>query len=347
MIRNLSIVLKWLTWLILMASCSVSASTIALDNAIKRYYAGFPDEAVSILKPLAISGDMDAQYLLGNMLYSLSQSESSGSSEDAVRWYKMAADQGSADASYAVGIIFHKRWKQSAAKDDAATAIAYYQKAVQLGQLEAQESLRKIKSQTENVLEKPATAVAVNVQNPSPTKLSDTTESTKTVSIVEDKDTQLSAYQSSDTAKLPKQPEADEDLSSLPASTSQIERGSNISNKTGTRSLPVITLDEVASLCSRYTETGFNLYAETIKGDIFTGQASIVAISPDPTRTGTYSLKLTNGQSVPAITVLLGGVPQNIAARLRSGTKFGMQGVVLDSKSIGPNCVVSLEYGPV
>jgi hypothetical protein len=44
-----------------------------MDEAVKRYYAGFPEEAISMIKPLALSGNVDAQYLLGNILYSLSK----------------------------------------------------------------------------------------------------------------------------------------------------------------------------------------------------------------------------------------------------------------------------------
>lgn len=347
MIRNLSIVFKCLAWLTLMVSCSVSANDSALDDAVKRYYAGFPDDAVSMLKPLALSGDVDAQYLLGNILYSLSQSESSWSSEDAVNWYKMAANQGSADASYAVGIIFHKRWKHSGSKENAATAIAYYENAVRLGQLEAQEPLRKIKSQAGNAPGEAATAMTAKVQNPSPTKPAETGESTIIASRVGARNAESPAEQSIDTAKPPRQPVADDDLSSVSASASQVERNTDLSDGTVGQSRTVITIDEVASFCSQYTESGFSIYAETIKGDLFTGQASIVAINPDPARTGSYSIKLTNNEYVPSITVELGGVPRNIATRLRNGGNFGMQGVVLDSKSMGSNCVLSLEYLPV
>ena len=45
-----------------------------VDDAIKRYYAGYPAEAIEMLRPIASAGDAGAQYLLGNILYTLSSS---------------------------------------------------------------------------------------------------------------------------------------------------------------------------------------------------------------------------------------------------------------------------------
>ena len=69
----IKIILKKVIPLALIASFSVAADTKTIDEAVKRYYAGFPDEAISMMKPLALSGDVNAQYLLGNILYGLSK----------------------------------------------------------------------------------------------------------------------------------------------------------------------------------------------------------------------------------------------------------------------------------
>jgi hypothetical protein len=140
--------LKGLIPVILIASFTVVADTKQMDEAVKRYYAGFPEEAISMIEPLALSGDIDAQYLLGNILYSLSKVEGNTDIEDPVKWYKMAAEQNSAVANYALGAIFHNRWIKSRSKNEAANAIVYYQTAIESGYSKAQQPLNRIKSRS-------------------------------------------------------------------------------------------------------------------------------------------------------------------------------------------------------
>jgi len=72
MLRYVIIPLKWLVLLYLVTSNTVASNASELDKAVKIYYAGYPDQAISLIQPLAFSGDVDAQFLLGNILYSLS-----------------------------------------------------------------------------------------------------------------------------------------------------------------------------------------------------------------------------------------------------------------------------------
>ena len=144
----MKIVLRWLVSVTLIASCSAAAATPEINEAVKKYYSGFPDEAIGMLKPLALSGDVDAQYLLGNILYSLSRNGKFVEIDDPVKWYKMAAAQQSIGANYALGNIFHDRWLKSHNQQDAANAIVYYQRTVDSGYTKAQVSLDRIKSRS-------------------------------------------------------------------------------------------------------------------------------------------------------------------------------------------------------
>ena len=116
---------------------SLSANPASLDDALKQYYAGYPDQAIELLEPIAASGDIDAQYLLGNMLYTLSQG-------DPLQWYHAAAEQGSAAANFALGTIYQNRWVQSRLAEDADLAQAHFQRALELGDQNAQAALTKL-----------------------------------------------------------------------------------------------------------------------------------------------------------------------------------------------------------
>jgi hypothetical protein len=112
---------------------SLPAESAELDRAIETYYAGHPQQAIEMIRPLAMSGDAEAQFLLGNILYSLSKSGRPGTGEDPVKWYRMAARQDSAQASYALGVIHNNDWIKWRREEDARAAEAYFQKAADLG----------------------------------------------------------------------------------------------------------------------------------------------------------------------------------------------------------------------
>ena len=145
------------TLLLLLFSNLLIAASAEIDKAVEKYHAGHPDQAIAILKPLAASGDSDAQYLLGNIIYGLARSSNLTRTEDAVTWYKMAAAQDSPEASYALGVIYANRWLKSKDPQHAGLAEAWYQKAVDLGHEQALGPLMTIAAQ--NRKDKPASSL--------------------------------------------------------------------------------------------------------------------------------------------------------------------------------------------
>jgi hypothetical protein len=140
-------------WLLLVYSNLLFASSADIDSAVGKYAAGHPDQAIEILRPLAASGNAEAQYLLGNIIYALSATTAADSG-DAVTWYKMAAAQDSAEASYALGVIYANQWLTSQDPQHARLAEIYYQKAADLGYEQALGPLMQIA--TQNRTGKPA-----------------------------------------------------------------------------------------------------------------------------------------------------------------------------------------------
>lgn len=116
-----------------LANGPAAAGQADLDRAVERYYAGYPAQAIAMLEPLALAGDTEAQYLLGNIVYALAQSGLAADGQEPIRWYRMAAAQGSAEASYALGAIYHNRWLASRNEREAQLAERYYQAAADLG----------------------------------------------------------------------------------------------------------------------------------------------------------------------------------------------------------------------
>ncbi len=142
MIRRCKQFSACLTLLIGLYAGSLSANSPMLEQAVKKYYAGYPAEAIGMIEPIARAGDLDAQLLLGNILYTLSQANQSYG--DPLPWYHLAAEQGSAPANYALGTLYQNRWLQS--RDDAVAdlAQAHFHKAQELGEQKAQAALAKL-----------------------------------------------------------------------------------------------------------------------------------------------------------------------------------------------------------
>ena len=126
------------------------ADSTNLEKAIKKYYAGYPNQAINMIKPQAMSGDADAQYLLGNILYGLSNSSQFSGIEDPIKWYKMAAEQDSPAANYALGVIYNNIWDKTHQQEDANRARSFYQKAVDLKYEKAREPLIKLLAQSKS-----------------------------------------------------------------------------------------------------------------------------------------------------------------------------------------------------
>jgi hypothetical protein len=124
------------------------ASPADLDQATRKYHAGYPAQAIDILKPLAMQGDMQAQNLIGNIVYGLAQSNPTDTTGDTtgdpLKWYLMAATQGSSEASYALGAIYHNRWLQNKREEDGRLAQYYYQQAFDRGYARAEAPLMQM-----------------------------------------------------------------------------------------------------------------------------------------------------------------------------------------------------------
>jgi len=342
--KIIQIALKGLISVTLIASCSVAADTKAIDEAVKKYYAGFPDEAISMLKPVALSGDADAQYLLGNILYSLSKTGKFGEIDDPVKWYKMAAAQKSVGASYALGVIFHDKWRKSRDKNEAATAIVYYQRAVESGYKKAQTSLNRIKSRSG--ISQPEAATLVKLQ-----EATSVPESAPEVQAPDSEQVNLEIDETQAPAGiLPTSDSVAIMSESIAGSKTDVDvsnQAAQIADIPDDEITTTVTLADIANQCQNYTETGFNLYAETIKDALFSGMASLVAIKPDASESAIYSAKLANNQFGIVVFLDLHDVPKEVALSFKKVDKYEINGSVVDSKVVGSNCAVSLVYHSV
>jgi len=126
------------------ATGAATGASPSLDEAVKKYYAGRTDEAIDMIRPLAVAGDAEAQYLLGNILYTLANSGGGDVLEDPAIWYRLAAAQDSAPANYALGVIHNNRWLRSHRDEDARLARSYLQRALDLGEPKARTALDRL-----------------------------------------------------------------------------------------------------------------------------------------------------------------------------------------------------------
>jgi len=326
-------ILKILIPVILIASNSVSANTAELDRALNIYYAGFPEQAISLIEPLALSGDVDAQLLLGNILYSLSKTTEFNQTGDPVKWYKMAAVQNSSAANYALGVIYHNKWVKSHRKQDVEIAIFYYQNAVDLGHEDAQARLSNLKTRDKTSdKKKPLSISSSNVS----------ARSSKQTSKMPDENSneQTASVKLADIARqTPVENNAKQPDSIKLANIAQPVPGDKIALEPGN-----VNLADVAYQCRNYTRTGFNYYAESIQGAFIEGNAKIDTIGPTASTSGTRLLKLTNKQFDAVISLALQGVPKEVAKGLKAGGDFRVTGIVGHSEMIGSDCELTLTY---
>ena len=334
--------LKKLLPLILMVSCSVAAASKEINEAVKQYYAGNPEEAIEMLKPLAYADNVEAQYLLGNIFYTLSQSGKYDFIDEAVSWYEMAAKQNIAAANYALGAIFQNKWLKSRSREDAANAIVNYQKAVDLGDNKARSYLTKMKyrsglSQPEAaaiVKERSAAAIAVIEPNEKAIEIETESMETGVALLSVDDSTSAGAAKESETASETEPVSISETPS--PAITEEADVGVRIT----------IALGEISSQCQNLTEAGFALYAEAINGALLSGQALVVAMRSDSSEPGTFSIELSGQQPDGTIFLNLRKVPAEVARTFEKGREFEITGIIVDSRLVGANCSIDLNYQP-
>jgi TPR repeat protein len=97
---------KYLIALSLLVSTAISDNVAAagLDDAVEAMRAGDFAEAYCIIRPLAESGDADAQYNIGWMYlngYGLRINDTL-----ALEWWQRASKQGHIDASFSIGMLY-------------------------------------------------------------------------------------------------------------------------------------------------------------------------------------------------------------------------------------------------
>ena len=362
-----------------------------------------------MIKPLALSGNVDAQYLLGNILYSLSKEGEITDFEDPVKWYKMAAEQNVADANYALGAIFHNRWNKSRDKNDAANAIIYYQIAIESGFSKAQQPLDRIKfrsrispdaaailvkEQEATAIPKPASLVPIpgndissvasdesqaansgvltknhtttksapldkpEVAAKDPIKITqagDNPDVEVTVAVMKSEPLDKPEVAAKDPVKIAEiADEPDDDVTVAVMKSEPLGKPDvaamepvkivQIADKSEDEVMVTVTLEEIASQCQKYTETGFNFYAETIEGAPLSGKASVVAVKPDSAEPGAFLMNLSSKLMGLMVFVDLHDVPKEIAVKFKEGNEYAITGIIVNSKVVGSDCFVRAIY---
>lgn len=308
-------VIKILTKLIpviLIISNIAEANSNDMDKAVKIYYAGYPGKAIELIEPLARSGDVDAQYLLGNILFSLSKIDEFSEIDDPVKWYRMAAAQDSPDANYALGAIHHNQWTESQQKEDITLAISYYKKAIELGYEDAQGPLSELN---------PLAKASINSKSKPLPGPDSSSERTKQASLVVDEDSTGELVRAGVSKSIKQKPDESDNKESA-----------------------AVNLAGFANQCKNYTHTGFNYYAESIMGEIFKGNAKVDTIGPVNSKSGTHLLRLVNTQFSISVLLTLRGVPKEVVHGLKGGQEFGITGIVEHSKMTSTSCILILAY---
>ena len=100
------------------------------------YNAGNYALALKEIKPLALSGNRDAQHLLGLMYYMGRGIERDY--QQAMAWHRKAARQGKPDAQYIVGAMYYTG---NSVPQDQKEAVSWFRKAAEQGHAEAQHAL--------------------------------------------------------------------------------------------------------------------------------------------------------------------------------------------------------------
>ena len=325
---------RWLLLLFLIATSTVGATSAELTRAIQLYYAGSPDAAISSIKSLALAGDEEAQLTLGNILYSLSKANKDVEIEDFIKWYEMAAAQGSVDANSALGAIYHNKWLESRSNEDAALAISYYENAIEKGDAKAQGYLSKLRrrggfSVGEKLLPVPE-AAPEPTPKPAPEPAPEPTP--KPAPEPAPKPSNQTTQTSSESSAV----KADEKKSTAPVKQDADETYDQNSVR--------VNLTEIASQCSQYTASGFDYYGESIEGAFLVGKARIESIEPSASQSNTRLIRLIQEQSGTVISLTLHEVPEELAAKLKEKSDFAITGIVTSAQMIGAYCEVSLSY---
>jgi uncharacterized protein len=128
--------------IILTLNLTTSAPAASLEDAVAAYRKGDYVNALQLYRPLAEQGLAVAQFNVG-LMYDLGQGVLQNYGE-AVKWYRLAADQGRPDAQYQLG---HLNYKQG----DYAEAAKWFRLAADQGRADAQSNLGAMYAEGEGV----------------------------------------------------------------------------------------------------------------------------------------------------------------------------------------------------
>ena len=107
-----------------------------LDEGVAAYHRADYATALRELRPLAEQGNAQAQYALG-IMYNKGEGVPQNDAE-AVKWWRKAAEQGHAIAQYTLGILYDMGL---GVPQDYAKSLQWYRKAAEQGDAEAQSNL--------------------------------------------------------------------------------------------------------------------------------------------------------------------------------------------------------------
>ena len=133
---------------IIIAGCMLAGMNSAwasVDDAVQAYLRGEFNKAVTILRPIAEQGDVQAQTYMG-VLFERGQGIPQDYAE-AEKWYRLAAEQGKADAQYYLGNMY----REVNGSKDYAEAVIWYSKAAEQGKAEAQNKLGEMYAKGQGV----------------------------------------------------------------------------------------------------------------------------------------------------------------------------------------------------
>lgn len=352
MSRTFSIALNTLILGLLIISTTANASSSKLAEAIEVYYSGLPDQAIAMIKPLAQSGDSKAQLLLGNILHSLSRSDTSNPQQDPVTWYKMAAAQGSSEANYLLGVLYHNRWTESQEQDSKKIAIAYYETAEKLGNKAAQGPLVQLKyrdektspgrtseSKTKPILQAAKTPTP-KVEMPIASEKAEVPEETAPI--------EAEVAAKVEPLEEPSPAKAVVETTTEEKQILEIALAKNANTVIDTDEvLRQVDLQDVITECQNYTQTGFGYYAESINGAHLTGNATISSIEPDTKSANSLIINLIKKQSGVELLLSLNAVPRAAGNRLKKSTVMRITGVVREARKSQENCEIDLTFKPI
>ncbi len=104
-----------------------------IDEGVNAYLEGRYDQAYKELHPLAVHGDPTAQFIVGRMY--ANGTPVPQSDEEAVRWYRLAAEQGFSPGQHDLASMYFYGY---GVEKDLPQAVHWWQKAAQLGHIESQ-----------------------------------------------------------------------------------------------------------------------------------------------------------------------------------------------------------------